>query len=486
MTFPVHTGRTQVASLIPALVFMLLVPATVLSAQTTDEQQDAAGEAAEVFEAEVEGYEQADRASRRAQEEEWRETLRFGIDVQVAELLSTLANERIETMADDIVLLLSENRSSRVIERAIAYFQAIGDPRGEESARAVVNAFDTRTETTVLEAIRYLSRTVTEPEDATLEVLRTAVEFAGERVAAEAALALGRLGDASSIPDLQRVFDRRESVAVRGNIMLSFGEMGLAADDAVEWLISLAESGAQSNTVRYYAVDALGKIGNADAVPHIRALMSADDGMMRAYALSALLALEAEDLDTALLAAIRDDNWRVRQLAVEGMGDSGDTSHVPAVSFVARRDPDHRVRRSALRSLADLGTADAWDTIRSLMLSQGAPHESRVFAVELLAEQPARDTTDAFVELFTMEESNRDVRLVQQLARSASTMEHRTLDALYGMLLSHRDTAVRTYAIRGIRLNRIGSFREELETLSETGGGPAALRRAVEQALEDI
>lgn len=466
------------------LLYMILV--INAGAQTTDDASNEADEAAEVFEAEVENYSEADRSTRREQEDEWRETLRFGMDTQVAELLSTLTDQRIEALSDDIVDLLQEDRSSRVIERAIAYFQEIDDPRGEAAARDVISEFDTRTETTVLEAIRYISNTVTESENDTREVLRTAVEFASERVAAEAALALGRLGDTDSIPVLQQIFDRRNSVAVQGNIMLAFGELGPAVDGAVDWLIELAESDAQSNTVRYYAVDALGRIGNPEAVPSARALLSSDDGLMRAYALSALLALEAEDLDTALLSAIRDDNWRVRQLAVEGMGASGNTEHVDAVSFVSRRDPDHRVRRSALQSLADLDTRDGWNVIRELMLSRSAPHESRVFAVELLADQPGGSTIEAFAELYEQQEGNRDLRLLQQLARSASTMETRELEPLYELFLSHEDAAIRTYAVRGIALNRMGSFREELERYSEREGGPASLRRAVDEALENM
>ncbi|MFW6233962.1 MAG: HEAT repeat domain-containing protein [Spirochaetota bacterium] len=467
-----------------ALVSMFLV--VNASAQTTDDAADEADEAAEVFEAEVETYSEADRETRREQEEEWRETLRFGIDTQVAELISTLTEQRVEALADDIVELLSEDRSSAVIERAIGYFQEIEDPRGESAAREVVSEFDTRTETTVLEAIRYISNTLTESDDDTREVLRTAVEFASERVAAEAALALGRIGDTDSIPVLQQIFERRSSVAIQGNIMLAFGELGPAADGAVEWLIALAESESQSNTVRYYAVDALGRIGSPEAVSPVRALLSSDDALMRAYALSALLALEADDLDTALLSAIRDDNWRVRQLAVEGMGASGNREHVNAVSFVSRRDPDHRVRRSALQSLADLDTGEGWDVIRSLMLSRSAPHESRTFAVELIAEQPGAPTIEALVELYEQEEGNRDRRLLQQLARSASTMESRELEPLYELLLSHEDVAIQTYAVRGIALNRMGSFREQLERYSEREGGPVSLRRAVDEALDNM
>ncbi len=268
--------------------------------------------------------------------------------------------------------------------------------------------------------------------------------------------------------------------------MLAFGEFGAEAADATPWLIELAGSTSQSNTVRYYAVDALGRIGSSEAVDPVRALLADEDGLMRAYALSALLALEADDLDSALMGAMRDDNWRVRQLSVQGMGASGNTGHLPAVSFVARRDPDHRVRRSALRAIADLDTADGWVVLRDLMLSQSAPHESRIFAIELLSEQPDAATVDTFLEFLEQEERNTDVRLVQQLARSASTMESRRLESLYERLLSHTDTAVRTYAIRGIGLNRLVSFRDELQRMSEGGGGPASLRRAIEQALERL
>ncbi|MDW8071139.1 MAG: HEAT repeat domain-containing protein, partial [Anaerolineae bacterium] len=79
--------------------------------------------------------------------------------------------------------------------------------------------------------------------------------------------------------------------------------------------------------VRWAAAKALGKLGDAQAVP-------------------------------ALLAALQDEDWRVRVAAAEALGKLGDAQAVPAL-IAALRDEDADMRRAAVEALGKLGDAQA-------------------------------------------------------------------------------------------------------------------------------
>ncbi|MBD2648785.1 HEAT repeat domain-containing protein [Nostoc foliaceum] len=109
--------------------------------------------------------------------------------------------------------------------------------------------------------------------------------------------------------------------------------------------------------VRYYAAEALGKIGNAEAVPELIAALKDSESDVRRYAASALGNIGAEAVPE-LIAALKDSESDVRRYVAEVLGKIGNAEAVPEL-IAALKDSESDVRRYAAEVLGKIGNAEA-------------------------------------------------------------------------------------------------------------------------------
>lgn len=150
--------------------------------------------------------------------------------------------------------------------------------------------------------------------------------------------------------------------------------LGLLQDHrAVEPLISLLESGRAR---QHEILDALGRIGDRRALPHVKHyLLHAPDLMTRSAAKRAYTALvDASDLPD-LLDMLTVDELELRLLAVQILGLLGDARAVPRLVGVMHDpqagidkrgdgDANVRLRMAVMRALADIGDRAAIPDLR--------------------------------------------------------------------------------------------------------------------------
>jgi HEAT repeat protein len=147
------------------------------------------------------------------------------------------------------------------------------------------------------------------------------------------------------VPRLLRVLrGRRVGDSVREAAAKALGRIGDAA--AVPGL--LAALGDADADVRRAAAKALGEIGDAAAVPGLLAALRDADWRVRWAAAKALGEIGAPAVP-GLLAALRDESWQVCEAAAEALGEIG-APVVPGL-LAALRDADWRVRRAAAWAL---------------------------------------------------------------------------------------------------------------------------------------
>lgn len=436
-----------------------------------------------VFPVPVEGQSDSEESD---QMTEWRETLRYGIESEVVELLDELTENREEELADEVLELLEEKSSPRLLEAGLAYFAEIEDPRAEEVAVRLLEGSREIQEDTVIEALRYLGDSVTDAAEETVLAVRDVLNARSPRVVSRAALTLGSLRDVAGIPAMRGVFERQNEESVRGDIILGIGRMGVPARDAAaEWILPLISDSNLSNTVRYYAIDTVGRTGVTEAEDELKELLSHSDGMMRAYTISSLIQLEVDDIEDELTSSLRDDNWRVRQIALEGVASGGRSDSFEAVRYMARRDPDHRVRTTAVDTIGELGMSEGYSFLRELLSSQEVPFETRARAVDVLVEEDLGASFETFAEVIEEESGGSDNRLMHRIGSALSRVEHGGLAELYEAFLDHEDVSMRLFAIQGIGRNGLSEFRDEIEELADESQ-PSSVRRNAQEALEQL
>ncbi len=432
-----------------------------------------------------EAVDEQEEASQLDQHEDWEETLRFGIESDVVELLDELAEQRVEELADEVLDLLRERTDPRLLQNGLKYFSALDDPRAEEVARQLLSDQDISQVDIAIEALRYLADSVDVADPETLITVRQLLNVQSERIAAQAALTLGSLGDVDGLTEMYRAFQQRGEENVRRNIVLGVGRMGPPAREAEEWILPLLDDPRASETLQQYAIDTLGHIGSEDAREPLMERLGSDSSLTRAYAISSLVMLDASGITDELTRALRDDNWRVRQLAVEGVGEAEHTESLPAIRYTARRDPDHRVATSAVRTLGQFDSDEAYEVLREIARESGAAIQARLAAVDILIENDLADSLETLTEIVEADARGPQQQLASRVASGFAGAEHDGLRDVFERLLNHDEVSMRLLAIQGIGRNGFSEFRDDIEELTAEHM-PVSVRRHAEEALENL
>ena len=231
--------------------------------------------------------------------------------------------------------------------------------------------------------------------------LHQALDSASEDLSSGAAVALGKLGDASDAPVLVRLMaDASRQQPVREAAALALGLLptdGAAAGDARAALETLARDKTEPERLRAVAVYALGMRGEPASVPHllgaahdtsstwdvpaaaVAALGMAgvdlvhpdlvellegprrrkgDESVRRAYAAQALATLAAPGSVEALREAVSDSDENVRRAAILGLGaiaSADDDETLDALVRALYRDKDGPCRHVAAIAIGRIG-----------------------------------------------------------------------------------------------------------------------------------
>ena len=163
-------------------------------------------------------------------------------------------------------------------------------------------------------------------------------------VAAHAAVTLGRVGDRRIVPNLLEAF-QTEDPYVGSAIAWALGELKDAR--AVSWLVAALENGF----VPANAAEALGRIGDPDAVPALMNTLNHPNDDARAYAARALGLMR----EPAGLKGVRAHSWLERK------------EQMIATLKQTLEDRSLKVRVFASIALFELGVRNAGKTLISLL-----------------------------------------------------------------------------------------------------------------------
>ena len=121
---------------------------------------------------------------------------------------------------------------------------------------------------------------------------------------------------------------------------------------------------------------------------------------LRVWAARGLLWVWEDTAATAVVDALADEAWRVREMAARVVTRHGLTGAIPAVRRMARQDPNARVRAAAGRALEKLGSDEAHPTAPRRLLgwprdpktqrSEGMAFDQRRPGLEARQNWPAR------------------------------------------------------------------------------------------------
>ena len=383
-----------------AIIFLLVMP---LSAQSAG--QDESFEPRTVTipgakrpqRADAEKVRELDLEDTEADKEKRRDTLRFGLESEISDLLGELTKKADPRSADDVYDLFAETKNGALKEMAVRYFATLEDPCLEDFAVSVLDdPYDER-QSMVNTCFDYVKAVKT--KEAVAPVLNL-LESDSETYFNQCLDTLGKVGGSAEAVYLTDYLDREDlSVPQKQSLVKVLGE--LKAMETFDRLVEIAEDKDENTFMRAYSAEAIGAMENPDAVPVLLALYEDTDPTMR---IAVIKGLSHFPQDAAarktVMQAIRDSYYKVRLEAIGVAKAWNMADAVPYLIHRAKNDPEKVVKDAVYPVIAQLNMAEGND-----------------FLVSQITDKKVADTTKAKVASALLAEGNAGTAEILALAK---------------------------------------------------------------------
>jgi HEAT repeat protein len=376
---------------------------------------------------------------------------------------------------------LLSDRNPRVVQTVTGAIQALGTSETKPLALAAAASPDPAVKRSALrilayfgygEALPHFLEAIRSPDVRLREVALAGLPFLDDARAHEALITAAR--DES-------VVSRRAATRAIGHTPSSnprlIGILLGAIDDADAW-------------VRYYAAQALGRLGAEAASRRLTELLRDPAGQVRVAAVEALSHFRNEVALQALREAATSDDPDLRRAALIGLGITGRPDALPAL-LDALRSPDAATRLVAVSALS--GAAGGSEIVPALARAARDPDEAvRSAAIGFLSAAPGASAAAELVELARdMPERERAISALAVQAEGRVPALGAALDRaeeevapLLASALARMATPLATEALlQALESDSVVARKAAATALRALGGAPAleAIRRAAKR-----
>lgn len=471
----VNTNGVAIRCIVPAL-FLLTVTAW---SQTTEEPLEAESVEEEAL---ATAPEEADEV--RSSLDLWRETLMYGINSEIIDLLPQLSENGVVELADEVETLVRESENSTVLAEAVQYFSELELYSINDRAFELLQQYEVRPPEFVLDLAEYLGDAEAQPSSEQFDLL---FDIARDSNVLRSRAAVRLLGttveDTTELIELYQDNDLPEDT--RGAILVALGDRGDPA--AFEFVAELiGENEEATSMLQRYAIDTLGRLGDDRAIPIILRQLDSNDATTRAYAVNALSGFETPEATDAILDSLRDDFWRVRVAALKTIADRKIVAALDVVIYKARRDPEQAVRLEAVDTLRALDRPAGWDALREAATTNRTALAERTRIIAVLVESNYPQSEETLLNLVQQEWEIPNSPILDAIGRAVSIRDTSETANLVERLVLHPNYIIQIYAIRAVGNGRIVSLRDILQQRSEEEGNHRAVRSAALRSLEQL
>src|SRR6056297_1770779 len=458
--------------LLPGMVLLLTLVVQPLAAQATTETTET-----------TETKKEADKEDEISIEEQRELTIKYGIDSQILELISQLKDQKNEDYLPELKELFSTTSNTNIKASIIGLFDALENEGIVDKAFEQLKEYDDLELDFVLVLIHYIDDYQT---DSMTDVLFEMLDDPRTEVASAALKAIGISEREQYAQKLLELYeDQLFRDELKAPLITALGELG--DPKAFEMLDRIVSDEDQSKSLRWRACLALGKIGGDKAFETVSQLLNDEDPILRSYAVSALGYFDQGGTVDILIDALRDGMWRVRVQAAEALGRRQADEALDILKYKAEYDPDIRnVRLTAVRAIGKLDSPEGYNFLRELYSSQNTPAGLRTAAVEILVEDDLNDSLGVINEVLEEEWGKDKSSILDYTCKMLSTKESNKLAPLYKRMLNHPSHInLLYYGLRGVRLNKIGSLKAEVEDLTAKNISQG-VRSLAKKVLEEL
>lgn len=418
-------------------------------------------------------------------DQERSETLLYGIDSEVQELIAKLTTDKIPGFDKELTSLLGESYDDSIKIAILNYFTELEIAEGESEALKVFDLIEYEDEYSdkfAVAAIDYLS------DIASNKAIKKIPDILLTDNSKIVIAALNLIGNNEVISLENKLLimldDEDTEEIIYLEVIKTLGEV--KSQKALEQLIPVLDDTDEETTVRNAVCYSLGEIGNTKAIPALkRALENRTNYLLRKSALEALGKFPGSDMDQVLIGSLRDPNWQIRFAACRALAERKVEKAFPILKYKALKDPEAKIQKEAFKAIGDINSEECREFLKEVFVDDSYSDTNKLLAIDKLIEFNIDWIFPSIEELY--KEKNKETRkpILDATLKLLSQSEYKYGSELYGKMLGHENYLYKVFAIQAIKLNNYIEHKEQIIKLSEDDKNKNVKKHAL-SALESF
>lgn len=411
------------------------------------------------------------------------DTLKFGLENELTELLDKLTTDEDVRFVDEAYTLFEETKSVAVREKTLAYFAKLEDPCLENYAVTILDDPYEQKSSTVNACFDYVKALKTKEA---IPAVLTLLENEDEQYFNQALETIGEIGGPKEAKYLSDYLDREDlTVAQRQSLVRVLGK--IKAVETYDKLTELAKDSDENSFVRMYAAESIGSMDNEDALPILMDLYEDKDPNIRTYVIKGLANFKGnKEAEQMLIQGTRDSYYKVRLEAIKAVADNGVGEAVPYLIYRAKNDPEKVVKEACYPAIATLDTQDGNAyLVGEITDKKVADNPKSKIAAALLKENNVG--TEEIIELAreTLKDDRRKA-LRYALGKEFAKYGRKEYAEICGEYIAHKDVSTIGTGLDIYAKGRYDSVTPAVRSLAEKWDPEAKTRNAMAQKASKI
>ncbi len=404
-----------------------------------------------------------------------RNTILYGIDTEIMELLKSLASEKESLFNGELLTLLESSKGPKLRSAILDFFSSLEWKGAERAALAIVDGRDEEDSALVSSALAYLASVAS--KDALAYVPKMLEENDKNYMKGLVRL-MGKSGGEAEEAILLDWFDGDSTTQdLKEEAIKALGEIG--SSRAAERLERLVEDGEAGKAARMYACAALAKIGSPSSVGPLVGAANGGDPNVRASAIEALGSFRTAESEAAIVQGLRDSFVQARVAACKASGALRISEAEPYLRYKATSDPEKAVKTEACKALALMG-GDSLKFLRERLSDKKTESSIRTLIFGLLARYDD-GAVKLLEEILVAEQAEKNRGFYTSLVREiANAGDAPGIGSLARILLADKDFNMRIGGVEWIRKNKAAGMKADLERIAESDPSEPLRKRAAE------
>ena len=446
------------------LVFFILIFGFLFSTVNlfADETIDAvSGEADKLEEEKSEEVESEEEEESELQKR--KDTLAFGLESEITDLISKLLKEEDKSLSDDILAIFNSTKNVNVREKAIEYFTKIEDNCLKDYALLILeDPYDEKTSSVNLLFKYVTALKITEAAPLIQELL----DSENEEYYDAAISALGTVGGPEEALFLADFLDRDLTTARKQNLMKALGQ--IKAVETWDKLVEVIQNEDENTYVRMYAAEAIGTMEKEESIEILLDLFEDDDPNIRTYAIKGLSYFNNEDVENLVIQGLKDNYYKVRLEAIEVVKKYEYKTAVPSLLYRAKNDSEATVKYACFEALALLDTKEGNEYLISLVKDKKKSDTIRSKAAASMLKYENADSVKAVVEVaLSVVEDTKKTALRYALGKEMAKYENSQFIEVCEAFLDSKDVSTQGIGLDIWKKNHYITLKDKVKEMAE-------------------